>query len=137
MDEPDLPERVTQMLVRCPYAQLVGRTMATRLEHIVDIVSLHTRDELSRQRGLGRATVRKIEKWLEFHGRRLRGSNESIDSVICGFEFRKRHNRRPRSRNAAKARENSATVEEPWLTFTLKRDAGVRGKRGRSSCRHV
>lgn len=87
--EPDLPERIIEMLVRSRYAALVGRTMPARLDYIVEIASLHTRDELFRQRGLGRLTIRRIEKWLAFHGRRLRHADESLDSVICHFEFRK------------------------------------------------
>ena len=97
MEEPYLPERIVKMLIGSEYAQLVGRTTSARLNHIVDIASLHTRDELFRQRGLGRVTVREIEKWLEFHGRRLRRPNESLDSVICRFEFRKRRSKRARN----------------------------------------
>jgi hypothetical protein len=87
--ERDLPERLIEMLVRSRYAALVGRTMSERLDYIAEIASLHTRDELFRERGLGRLTIRRIEKWLEFHGRRLRHADESLDSVICHFEFRK------------------------------------------------
>jgi hypothetical protein len=63
--------------------------MPARLDYVVEIASLHTRDELFRQRGLGRLTIRRIERWLAFHGRCLRHADESLDSVICHFEFRK------------------------------------------------
>jgi hypothetical protein len=100
MEEPHLPERIAKMLVSSDYGRLVGRTVSTRLNYLVDIASLHTRDELVRQRGLGRVTVRQIETWLAFHGRRLRRANESIDSVICSLEFRKRRSRFPKIRRA-------------------------------------
>lgn len=98
MEEPVLPERVVTILMSSEYARLVGRSRSTQLGYIVDIASLHTRDELVLKPGLGRGTVRQIEQWLSFHGRRLRRSNESIESVICSFEFRKRSRR---SSNAA------------------------------------
>ncbi|MCA1453636.1 hypothetical protein I6F35_10485 [Bradyrhizobium sp. BRP22] len=87
--EPDLPERVVEILVRSKYAGFVSRTMSARLDYIVEIASLHTRDDLLRQRGLGRLTARRIERWLELHGTRLRRVDESLDSVICRFEFRR------------------------------------------------
>lgn len=87
--EPDLPERIIEMFVRSRYAAFVGRTIPARLDYIAEIASLHTRDELFRQRGLGRLTIRRIEKWLESHKRRLRRADESLDSVICHFKFRK------------------------------------------------
>ncbi|WP_315739522.1 MULTISPECIES: hypothetical protein [unclassified Bradyrhizobium] len=109
MGEPHLPERVVTLLVSSEYARLVGRTMSERLEYIVDIASLHTRDELVRRLGLGRVVVRQVEKWLAFHGRRLRHPNESIDIAMCGLEFRKRRIRR--SRVAVRSRRlNSKTI---------------------------
>ncbi|WP_315781204.1 hypothetical protein [Bradyrhizobium sp. SZCCHNPS1003] len=109
MGEPHLPERVVTLLVSSEYARLVGRTMSERLDYIVDIASLHTRDELVRRLGLGRVVVRQVEKWLAFHGRRLRHSNESIDIAMCGLEFRKRRIRR--SRVAVRSRRlNSKTI---------------------------
>lgn len=100
MKEPLLPERVMNMLLSSEYARLVSRSPSDRLGCIVDIVSLHTKDELVRKPGLGRGSVRQIETWLSFHGRRLRRSSESIDSVICKFEFRKRRRRRSSATNA-------------------------------------
>jgi hypothetical protein len=104
------------MLVRSRYAALVGRTMPARLDYIVEIASLHTRDELFRQRGLGRLTIRRIEKWLEFHGRRLRHADESLDSVICHFEFRKGRAkptiRLPRARATSSSDASSIVVGE-------------------------
>jgi len=87
--EPHLPEKIIEMLVCSRYAGFVGRTMSTRLDYILEIASLHTKGELLRQQGLGRSTVLRIEKWMEFHGRRFRHADESLDSVICRFEFRK------------------------------------------------
>ncbi|MGJ4889083.1 hypothetical protein [Bradyrhizobium sp. HKCCYLR20261] len=96
MAEPHLPERVVTVLVTSDYARLVGRTMSERLDYIVDIASLHTRDELLRRLDLGRVLARQVEKWLGFHGRRLRRPNETIDSAMCSLEFRKRRIRRSR-----------------------------------------
>jgi hypothetical protein len=64
--EPCLPGRIIEMLVCGRYAELVGRTLSTRLDYILEIASLHTRDELLQQKGSGRSTVRRIEKWMEF-----------------------------------------------------------------------
>lgn len=96
MSEPHLPERVVTLLVSSDYARLVGRTMSERFDYVVDIASLHTRDELLRGLELDRIVVRQVEKWLGFHGRRLRSPTESIDIVMCGLEFRKRRIRRSR-----------------------------------------
>jgi hypothetical protein len=86
--EPGLPGRLIEVLVCSRYAELVGRALSTRLDYILEIASLHTRDELQQQ-GLGRSALLRIEKWMEFHGRRFRHTDESLDSVICRFEFRK------------------------------------------------
>ena len=96
MAGPELPDKVVALLVSSDYARLVGRDMSERLDYIVDIASLHTRDELLRRLDLGGVLVRQVEKWLGFHGRRLRRPNESIDVVMCGLEFRKRRLRRAR-----------------------------------------
>ncbi|CCD91043.1 conserved hypothetical protein [Bradyrhizobium sp. ORS 375] len=78
------------------YARLVGATVSEQLDYIVDIASLHTRDELLRRLGLNRVVVRQVETWLGSHGRRLRRPTESIDVAMCGLEFRKRRIRRSR-----------------------------------------
>jgi hypothetical protein len=109
MEEPELPERIVTLLVSSDYARLVGRTKSTRRDYLVDIASLHTKDELLQQPRLGRTTVRQIERWLEFHGRRFRRPNESLDTVICGFEFRKRRARRPKSRNGLRPEGEAAS----------------------------
>lgn len=96
MKEPVLSDRVMTMLMSSEYALLISRSPSERLSDIVDIASLHTKEELVCKPGLGRGTVRQIETWLGFHGRRLRLSSESIDSVICTFDFRKRSRRRSR-----------------------------------------
>ena len=90
VSEPHLPERIIDMLLRSRYAELVGRTMSTRLDYILEIASLHTKGDLLEQQGLGRSTVLRIEKWMEFHRLRFRRPDESLDSVICGFAFRGR-----------------------------------------------
>jgi hypothetical protein len=33
--------------------------------------------------------MNRVEKWMKFHGRRLRGNEESLDSVICRFGVRR------------------------------------------------
>ena len=96
MAEPHLPERVVNMLVSSEHARLVGRTLTEQRDYIVDIATLHTRDELLRRFGGNRVLLRQVDKGLGFHGRRLRRPAESIDNVKCGLEFRKRRIRRSR-----------------------------------------
>nr|WP_244423016.1 hypothetical protein [Bradyrhizobium sp. ORS 278] len=96
MAEPHLPERIVTLLISSDYARLVGRTLSEQLDYLVDIASLHTRDELLRRLGRDRLLLRQVDKWLGSHGRRLRRPAESIDSTMCGLEFRKRRIRRSR-----------------------------------------
>jgi hypothetical protein len=113
MVEPDLPDKVVALLVSSDYARLVGRTMSERLDYLVDIASLHTREELLRRLDLGAVLVRRVERWLGFHGRRLRRPNETIDMAMCGLEFRKRRIRRSRP-GARRRRLNPKVVpKEP------------------------
>lgn len=84
-----LPERIATILLRSQHADLVSNQLSTRINYLLEIASLHTRAELLGQAGLGRHGVQRIEKWLTFHGRRLRRTGESLDSVICGFGFRR------------------------------------------------
>jgi hypothetical protein len=84
-----LPERIATILLRSQHANLVSNQLSTRIKYLLEIASLHTRTELLGQAGLGRHGVQRIEKWLVFHGRRLRRTGESLDSVICGFGFRR------------------------------------------------
>lgn len=84
-----LPERIATILLRSQHANLVSNQLSTRINYLLEIASLHTRTELLGQAGLGRHGVLRIEKWLTFHGRRLRRNEESLDSVICGFGFRR------------------------------------------------
>jgi hypothetical protein len=84
-----LPERIAGILVHSPLAALVGREPLTRMFYLLEIASLHTRAELLAQPGLGRSGVRRIESWMAFHGHRIRDVNESLDSVICRFAFRR------------------------------------------------
>ncbi|WP_052523528.1 hypothetical protein [Bradyrhizobium sp. STM 3809] len=122
MAEPHLPERIVTSLISSDYARLVGRTLSEQLDYLVDIASLHTRDELLRRLGRDRALVRRVETWLGSHGRRLRRPTESIDSAMCGLEFRKRRIRRSRlgarrrrleAKAAAKVAAKATASEEP------------------------
>ena len=83
-----LPERIATILVRSQHAGLVSKEPSTRIDYLLEIASLHTRNELLGQPGLGRLSVQRVEKWMTFHGRRLRRNEESLDSVICRFGFR-------------------------------------------------
>ncbi|WP_156795864.1 hypothetical protein [Bradyrhizobium icense] len=83
-----LPERIATILVRSQHAGLVSKELSTRINYLLEIASLHTRDELLGQPGLGRLSLQRIEKWMKFHGYRLRRNEESVDSVICRFGFR-------------------------------------------------
>ncbi|WP_213289359.1 hypothetical protein [Bradyrhizobium sp. sGM-13] len=83
-----LPERIATILVRSHHAGLVSKEPSTRINYLLEIASLHTRGELLGQPGLGRLSLQRIEKWMDFHGRRLRRNDESLDSVICRFGFR-------------------------------------------------
>ena len=83
-----LPERIATILVRSHHAGLVSKELSARIDYLLEIASLHTRTELLGQPGLGRLSVRRVEKWMTFHGRRLRRNEESLDSVICRFGFR-------------------------------------------------
>ncbi|NPU66687.1 hypothetical protein HL667_16920 [Bradyrhizobium sp. 83012] len=100
-------------LISSDYARLVGRTLSERFDYIVDIASLHTRDELLRRLELDRILVRQVEKWLAFHGRRLRRPTESIDIAMCGLEFRKRRIRRSRLGARRRRLDPKATPKEP------------------------
>lgn len=84
-----LPERLAAILVRSQHAALVGKELSTRINYLLEIASLHTRSELLDQPGLGRSSMNRVEKWMQFHGRRLRGNGESLDSVICRFAVRR------------------------------------------------
>ena len=83
-----LPPRVANLLIIGPHANLVAGTVAERALLLPEIASLHTRREMSAIRGLGRATLRKIEDWLKQHGRRFRRPDESLDTAICSLSFR-------------------------------------------------
>ncbi|GLH79084.1 hypothetical protein SSBR45G_39930 [Bradyrhizobium sp. SSBR45G] len=113
MAEPHLPERVVTLLISSDYARLVGSTMSERFDYIVDIASLHTRDELLRRHQLDRVLVRQVEKWLAFHGRRLRRPAESIDIAMCSLEFRKRRIRRSRLGARRRRLDPKASPKEP------------------------
>jgi hypothetical protein len=83
-----LPERIVTMLLRSQHAGLVSKELSTRINYLLEIASLHTRSELLEQPGLGRLSLHRIERWMKFHGHRLRHNEESLDSVICRFGVR-------------------------------------------------
>jgi hypothetical protein len=86
-----LPARIIQLTANVPYAPLVARCPADRAAFLPEILSLHTKQELSGIPGLGKASIATIEAWLAHHGRRLRKPGESLDAVICQFGARRRH----------------------------------------------
>lgn len=96
---PSLPDHIARSIVSAPYAHLVVRAEADRLQVLPEIASLHTRRELLTLEGVGPATVRRLEAWLAHHGRRLRNPSESLDTVICNFSF---HAHQARRRRAAR-----------------------------------
>ena len=79
--------RVADHLIRGPYARLVIGSLAERALLLPEIASLHTREEMAAIRGVGRATLCKIEIWLKQHGRRFRYPEESLDTAICSLSF--------------------------------------------------
>jgi hypothetical protein len=87
----DLPDRIIQLIANAPYASFVVRRSSDRMTFLPEIVSLHTRRELSEMAGLGRASIARIQAWLAQHGRRLRMPGESIDTVICHFGVRRKY----------------------------------------------
>ena len=109
-----LPERIAGILVHSPLAALVGKEPLTRLFYLLEIASLHTRAELLAQPGLGRSGVRRIENWMAFHGHRIRDVNESLDSVICRFAFR-RSSVRKSGRRRCPSLSAIASVVEPVM----------------------
>jgi len=86
----DLPDRIIQLIANAPYASFVVRRASDRTAFLPEIVSLHTRRELSEISGLGRASIARIQDWLAQRGRRLRMPGESIDTVICHFGVRRK-----------------------------------------------
>ncbi|UPK01084.1 hypothetical protein [Bradyrhizobium sp. 170] len=86
-----LPDRIIQLTENAPYAPLVVRCVADRAAFLPEILSLHTKQELSEIPGLGKASIATIEAWLAQHGRRLRMPGESLDTVICHFGARRKY----------------------------------------------
>lgn len=92
---PPLPDRIARSIADAPYAGLVVRAEADRLQMLPEIASLHTRQELLSIDGVGPAAVRRLEAWLAHYGRRLRNPAESLDTVICNFSFHVNRARKP------------------------------------------
>jgi hypothetical protein len=97
----DLPNRIIQLVANAPHASFVVRRASDRIMFLPEIVSLHTRRELSEIAGLGRTSIARIQAWLAQHGRRLRMPGESIDTVICHFGVRPKNFHRHRRPNAS------------------------------------
>jgi hypothetical protein len=94
----ELPDRIVQLMTNARYASFVVRGDSDRTAFLPEIISLHTRRELTEIGGVGRASIARIQAWLAQQGRRLRRPGESIDSVICHFGVRRRElhpHRRP------------------------------------------
>ncbi len=86
-----LPQGVIDLFVNGSYAALVARTMSARMRYLAKIGSLYTKTELLRERGVGRATVTRVQNWLAAEGYRLRRSSESVAEAVCRD---RRHNPR-------------------------------------------
>ncbi len=78
-----LPQPVIDLFVHGSYADLVARSTSTRMRYLAKIGSLYTKAELLRERGVGRATVTRVQNWLAAQGYRLRRSNESVAEAVC------------------------------------------------------
>ena len=90
VSDADLPDRIVRLMTNARYASFVVRRDSDRTFFLPEIISLHTRRELTEIGGLGRASIAKIKAWLAQRGRRLRRPGESIDAVICHFGVRRR-----------------------------------------------
>lgn len=86
----DLPDRIVQLMTNARYASFVVRGDSDRTVFLPEIISLHTRRELSEISGIGRASIARIQTWLARQGRRLRRPvKASIPSfAILAFDER-------------------------------------------------
>lgn len=112
----DLPDRIIQLVTtNAPYASFVVRRASDRILFLPEIVSLHTRRELSEIAGLGRTSIARIQAWLAQRGRRLRRPGESIDTVICHFGVRPKtvHRHRPPDASAAASQSDPRSAKPP------------------------
>ena len=122
----DLPDRVIQLMTNAPYASFVVRCDSDRAVFLPEIISLHTRRELSQISGLGRASIARIQAWLAQQGRRLRMPGESIDTVICHFGVRrKEHHPQKRSTLPAMTPQPDATLAPALQNSDSKIDAAL------------
>jgi hypothetical protein len=71
-----LSRRAVKALLRGRYAQLGGATLAARGKRLPEIAAAYTREELAAERGVGPATVREVELWLNARGLCLGSSGE-------------------------------------------------------------
>ena len=122
----DLPDRIIQLMTNARYASIVVRGDSDRTVFLPEIISLHTRRELSEIDGIGRASIAKIQTWLAQQGRRLRRPGESIDSVICHFGVRrKEHHPQKRSTLPAMTPQPDATLAPALQNSDSKIDAAL------------
>ena len=57
----DLPDRIVQLMTNARYASIVVRGDSDRTVFLPEIISLHTRRELSEIDGIGRASIARIQ----------------------------------------------------------------------------
>jgi hypothetical protein len=122
----DLPDRIVQLMTNARYASFVVRGDSDRTAFLPEIISLHTRRELTEIGGIGRASIARIKTWLAQQGRRLRRPGESIDSVICHFGVRRRERYAQRHQSLpAIAPQPEATLAPTLKNSNSKADAAL------------
>lgn len=70
----NLPRRAIEALLRGCHASVGGRTVAKRGQHLVEIASAYTWEELLYEPGIGTVAASEIKFWLEERGASLRPS---------------------------------------------------------------
>jgi hypothetical protein len=83
-----LPTFVAERIAESKLAALMSNSPVLRKIYVIEIATLHTRKDLE-SLGFGAITIGKLEAWLLHRGARLRKTDESLDSVICGFDVSK------------------------------------------------
>lgn len=68
----NLPRRAIEALLRGRHAYVGGRTVAKRGQHLVEIASAYTWEELLSEPGIGTVAASEIKFWLEERGASLR-----------------------------------------------------------------
>jgi hypothetical protein len=70
-----LSRRAVNVLLRGRRATVGGRTIAQRARRLAEIAAAYSLDELNAEPGIGIATAREIELWLEERGLSFRSAN--------------------------------------------------------------